>query len=109
MHALLDHFEETHVLVIGADGVPVYPVPAAATRGIRVARQGFRQDASFSADPHISPSGRKFLWIKGSPQHLPSEPGSDNAVNLEGYISVTPLRADLTAHDVLDDLAARLA
>jgi 5'-nucleotidase len=30
-------------------------------------------------------------------------------VNLEGYISVTPMRADLTAHDLLADLAARLA
>jgi 5'-nucleotidase len=29
-------------------------------------------------------------------------------VNLEGYISVTPLRADLTAHDQLADLSARL-
>ncbi|EKM58708.1 uncharacterized protein PHACADRAFT_253197 [Phanerochaete carnosa HHB-10118-sp] len=27
MHALLDHFEESHVVVIGADGRPVYPAP----------------------------------------------------------------------------------
>jgi 5'-nucleotidase len=30
-------------------------------------------------------------------------------VNLEGYISITPMRADLTAHDLLADLQARLA
>lgn len=27
MHALLDHFEASHVVVIGADGRPVYPTP----------------------------------------------------------------------------------
>jgi 5'-nucleotidase len=85
------------------------PVGAAATNGIKVAPQGFRQGPGFSAEPHFSPSGRKFLWIKGGPQHIPGEPGSDATVNLDGWISVTPMRADLTAHDLLADLAARLA
>lgn len=85
------------------------PVGGAAVKGIRAAAQGFRRDTSFSADPHISPSGKKFLWIKGGPQHRPTAPGTDAAVNLDGYISVTPMRADLTAHDVLADLAAGLA
>ena len=35
-------------------------------------------------------------------------PGTDAEVNLAGHISVTPLRADLTAHDMLTDLAQRL-
>ena len=39
----------------------------------------------------------------------PTLPGTDAAVNLEGFVSVTPMRADLTAHDLLADLAARLA
>ena len=85
------------------------PLPAAAVKGTRVAPQGFRRDTSFAVEPHISPSGRKFLWIKGGPQHTPTLPGSDAAVNLEGYIAVTPMRADLTAHDLLADLQARLA
>ncbi|MFT4149231.1 MAG: 5'/3'-nucleotidase SurE [Paracoccaceae bacterium] len=85
------------------------PVPAAGVKGIKAARQGFRKDVSFSADPHISPSGRRFLWIKGAPQHTASDPGDDNDVNLAGYISVTPLRADLTAHETMAELEARLA
>jgi 5'-nucleotidase len=84
------------------------PVPAAAVKGRKVAPQGFRRDTSFSAEPQISPSGRRFLWIKGGPQHRPTAPGTDAAVNLDGWISVTPMRADLTAHDQLADLAARL-
>lgn len=85
------------------------PVSGARTKGTRVAAQGFRRDTAFGVEPHQSPSGRKFLWIKGGQQQTPTLPGTDAAVNLEGYISVTPLRADLTAHDLLDDLGARLA
>jgi 5'-nucleotidase len=85
------------------------PIPAARVKGVRVAPQGFRRDAAFSVEPHVSPSGRKFLWIKGGPQHSPTLPGSDAAVNLEGYIAVTPMRCDLTAHDALADLEERLA
>ena len=46
---------------------------------------------------------------KGGPQHTPTAPGTDAAINLEGWISVTPMRADLTAHDVLPALEAALA
>lgn len=84
------------------------PLGARGVKGVKVAAQGFRRDTAHSVEPHNSPSGRKFLWIKGGPQQTPTLPGTDAAVNLDGWISVTPLRADLTAHDVLDDLAVRL-
>ncbi|MCZ8080872.1 MAG: 5'/3'-nucleotidase SurE [Rhodobacteraceae bacterium] len=85
------------------------PLPAARVKGVKVAAQGFRRDTSFSAEAQLSPTGRRYLWIKGGPQQTPTLPGTDAAVNLEGYISVTPMRADLTAHDLLSDLEARLA
>ena len=84
------------------------PHSAAETRGLRTAPQGFRRDTAFGVEPHQSPSGRKFLWIKGGAQQTPTLPGSDAAVNLEGFIAVTPMRADLTAHDLLADLAGRI-
>jgi 5'-nucleotidase len=109
VRALLDHGIWDH----GADYQIFYnvnfpPYPASGVKGHKVAAQGFRRDTSFGVEPHHSPSGRKFLWIKGGPQHAPTLPGTDAAVNLEGYISVTPMRADLTAHDHLADLEARL-
>lgn len=85
------------------------PRPAARVLGMKVAAQGYRRDTNFSVEPQLSPSGRRFLWIKGGPQQSPTLPGTDAAVNLEGYISITPLTADLTAHDRLADLEARLA
>ncbi|MBC7478211.1 MAG: 5'/3'-nucleotidase SurE [Pseudorhodobacter sp.] len=85
------------------------PVPAASVKGVKVARQGFRRYTAFSLEPHLSPTGRQFLWIKGGEQGRPTQEGEDVTANVEGYISVTPLRADLTAHDRLADLERRLA
>jgi 5'-nucleotidase len=82
------------------------PVPSAEVKGIKAARQGFRRDMGFGVQPVSSPSGRRFLWVTGAPQQQPTSPGSDADVNLQGYISVTPMRADLTAHDVMETLKA---
>ena len=81
------------------------PVPAAEVLGTRIARQGIRPGQGFHTEPMQSPSGRNFLWIRGSDQQARTAPGSDAAVNLDGYISVTPMRADLTDHTQLDALA----
>lgn len=77
------------------------PVAADQVAGVKAAAQGWRQDTFFSTEATSSPSGRRFLWIKGGPQHHKTAPGSDVTANLEGFISVTPMRADLTAYDHL--------
>ena len=83
------------------------PVPAAEVKGTRLVRQGMRQGTKFSVEPHQSPSGRRFLWIKGGDQRAPVAEGTDAAVNLDGYISVTPMRADLTDYTAMDALAGQ--
>ena len=80
------------------------PVAAADVKGTRVTTQGLRPGTGFSAEEKRSPSGRSYMWIKGGNQHVETAPGSDAAANLSGYVSVTPMRADLTAHDMLDAL-----
>lgn len=84
------------------------PVSADAVKGVRVAPQGCRENVVFSVEDQLRPSGRRFLWAKGGSQHGPVAAGTDAAVNLDGYISVTPMRADLTAHDRIDGLKAVL-
>jgi 5'-nucleotidase len=81
------------------------PVAARDVRGIRAAPQGRRPGVNFSTIPHNAPNGRRFLWISGGNQQIPPADGTDAAVNLDGYISVTPMRADLTAHDRFADMA----
>jgi len=108
VRALLDHaiWDQADYRLFYNVNFP--PVPAAKVRGTKVAAQGYRTDTFFGVEPHLSPAGRRFLWIKGGPQHAPTAPGTDVAANVEGYVSVTPMRCDLTAHDALDDLARRL-
>lgn len=85
------------------------PVSAAATKGVVAAAQGFRQTTGFSVTAQKSPAGKEFLWVGGGPQHTPTAPGTDAAANLDGYISVTPLRADLTSHHDLADVSEALS
>lgn len=81
--------------------------PASEVKGTRVVSQGFREGTSgMGMRADTAPSGRKFLWITGAPQNVASGPDTDATVNLDGYISVTPMRADLTAYDRLADLKA---
>lgn len=84
------------------------PVAADDVRGIRAAAQGFRRDTRFSAQAQTAPSGRRFLWMRGGPQDVPTAAGTDAAVNLAGYISVTPMRADLTDTGLLDAVQGAL-
>lgn len=84
------------------------PVLAADVRGVRVAAQGWRTGTKHKVEPQASPSGRTFLWVTGGPQAVDTGPGTDVTANIDGYISVTPLRADLTARDHLDELGKTL-
>ncbi|MBC6407207.1 MAG: 5'/3'-nucleotidase SurE [Rhodobacteraceae bacterium] len=80
------------------------PFPAAQVKGVRVAAQGFREGTRFSVVPHPSPGGKRFLRIQSGNQHIATAPFTDAAMNLQGYVSVTPMRADLTAYDSLETL-----
>jgi 5'-nucleotidase len=105
---LLDngHWDETDYRVFYNVNFP--PVPAAGVKGTRVTAQGFRRETKFGVEPHTAPNGRRFLWIRGGRQDVATEPGTDAHANLEGYISVTPMRVDLTAHDRLEALRTAL-
>ena len=84
------------------------PLPASEVRGVKVAAQGYRRGTYMKVQPQVAPSGRRFLWITGMTQQDPTGPGTDVTANLDGFISVTPLRCDLTAHDTLAALKDRL-
>lgn len=96
------------------DYIPFYnvnfpPIPADAVKGMQATTQGFRLNTRFRAEAQTSPTGRQFLWVRGGPQHEPTGPGTDAAANLDGYISVTPMRADLTDYDMVSKLKDALS
>jgi len=80
------------------------PVAIADANGARVVTQGFRHDVTFGVTPQKSPTGRRYLWVHGGQQQTPTAAGSDVHANLNGYTSVTPMRADLTDHALVAKL-----
>jgi 5'-nucleotidase len=80
-------------------------VPRGTPRGIKFTRLGskmYRDELVRGTDPR----GREYYWLSGEPLSEPpaGAEGTDIWAHLSGYVSVTPLQLDLTAHDILDAL-----
>ncbi|GAB4426159.1 MAG: 5'/3'-nucleotidase SurE [Anaerolineales bacterium] len=72
-------------------------------KGYMVTRQGLRvyRDA---LDERIDPRGRPYYWIGGEAPTGIDEPGTDFGALQAGYVSITPLKLDLTAREAMDAL-----
>jgi 5'-nucleotidase len=51
------------------------------------------------------PRGRPYYWIGGNPPTGVDEPGTDFGDLKAGYVSITPIQLDLTAHAMIGDLS----
>lgn len=97
-----------------ADDYPLFynvnfpPLGAAETGGMRFVPQGRRRGVSFGVKPQVAPNGRRFLWIAGGSQVAEADADSDVGVLAGGFISVTPMRPDLTCARTTERLAATL-
>ncbi|MCE5265426.1 MAG: 5'/3'-nucleotidase SurE [Deltaproteobacteria bacterium] len=89
--------------------VNVPALPEREIRGIAVARQG-RARLMESFDKRTDPRDNTYYWLAGETE-LPSQEQDDtDAVALkQGMITVTPIHCDLTCHDRLEDLRARIS
>lgn len=71
--------------------------------GIEITRQASaRWEEEFS--PRTDPFGRTYYWLTGRFVNLDDSGDNDLAAIDRGYVSVTPLRLDLTAYDHLQTL-----
>lgn len=78
-------------------------LPLEQIRGVRITRQGlriYRDELVERADPR----GRPYYWIGGEAPTGVIEDGSDWGALAEGYVSVTPLQLDLTAHSLMEKM-----
>lgn len=73
-------------------------------RGVRLTRQG---DSSFvdALEERLDPRGQPYYWLAGSYQMTDTDPTSDALALQDGWVSVTPLSLDLTAHHVFAELS----
>jgi len=81
-------------------------VRADRVSGVRVAPQGRRAAGAFEAVQQHSPNGRPLEWIRHRLENLSAAPDSDAPLCVGGWVTVTPLRPDLTASDVMDGARA---
>jgi 5'-nucleotidase len=84
------------------------PVASHEVRGVRATFQGYRREPTFGVLPHVAPNGRTYLWLSSTHGNGDTAAGSDSRESHDGYITVTPLNADLTAHDLIAPLAQAL-
>ena len=79
-----------------------------AIQGITVCPQGIRADATFEIVPYKAPNGRDFLFTRHKTANSSAPEGTDARLGLEGWVTITPLRPQLTAEDLLDGAQATL-
>jgi 5'-nucleotidase len=79
-------------------------VPREPARGLKVTHQGRRVYAEGVVE-RVDPMGRQYYWIGGVPPEWQDDAGSDYAAVQAGWVSLTPLRIDLTHHEMLKSLA----
>lgn len=72
-------------------------VPKGIPIGIKVTKQGFK-DARPVISEHIDPRGKSYYWIGEVRTGFHAEGGTDFEAIDEGFVSVTPMRSDLTNH-----------
>ncbi|MEM9430929.1 MAG: 5'/3'-nucleotidase SurE [Pseudomonadota bacterium] len=78
----------------------------ADAKGVKATFQGHRSEPSFRVTAETAPNTRRYHWLSHGRGNAETEPGSDARSCLEGWATVTPLRADLTARSVLPALEA---
>ena len=75
-------------------------IPQGEIKGVKVTRQGIKNARPVITE-HIDPRGKPYFWIGEEYFSTSSAEGTDyHAVEL-GYVSVTPLRSDMTDHQAL--------
>ena len=83
-------------------------VPKGLPKGFRATVQAKRNHVTSVAERH-DPKGRPYYWIEEGQNHWQPHDRSDYQAVRDGFVSVTPLHPDLTAHDVLDLVEAQTA
>jgi 5'-nucleotidase len=71
-------------------------LPAEKVRGIRVARQGFRDYGRLRIVKRTDPRGFNYYWFGLGPMEQTPGHETDLEAVADGYIAVTPLHLDLT-------------
>lgn len=76
-------------------------IPKGVPKGFRITKQGFKDSRPIISE-HIDPRGKLYYWIGEQRNGFRAEGGTDFEAIDEGYVSVTPMRTDLTNYLAID-------
>jgi 5'-nucleotidase len=80
-------------------------IPPGELKGVKVTRQGMKNARPVITE-HIDPRGKPYFWIGEEYFNTDAVEGTDYYAIKRGYISVTPLRSDMTDHQALTAIEA---
>ena len=88
--------------------VNVPNIAHSALKGMQTTRLGKRHQAE-PVIKEVNPRGQTVYWIGAAGDAADAGPGTDFGAVEAGYVSVTPLKIDLTHHEQMHDVKAWLA
>lgn len=80
-------------------------VPQGEIRGVKVTRQGIKNARPVITE-HIDPRGKPYFWIGEQYFRSNAEDGTDYRAIEDGYVSITPLKSDMTDHGALTQIGS---
>ena len=87
--------------------VNIPALPPGQIKGFKITRQGLTKfDESF--ERREDPRGNHYYWLSGQSAEDESDDGIDIIAVRSGYVSITPLYYDLTAHSYTEELVCAL-
>ncbi|MBC7798393.1 MAG: 5'/3'-nucleotidase SurE [Pyrinomonadaceae bacterium] len=78
--------------------------PPGEVRGVRIAKQGIKNARPLIVE-QIDPRGKPYYWISEERLGFHPDENTDFEAVENGFVSVTPMRADLTNYRALETLA----
>src|SRR5499426_3480185 len=80
-------------------------IPPGEIKGVKVTRQGIKNARPVITE-HIDPRGKPYFWIGEQYFRSNAEDGTDYRAIEDGYVSITPLKADMTDHGALTQIGS---
>lgn len=103
----LELFTQKSPLPLSSDtilNINVPDLPYSEIQGFKVTRLG-RRHASEPVVQQLDPRGLPIYWIGPAGEALDASEGTDFEAVEQGYVSMTPLKIDLTQHQAIEDLS----
>lgn len=78
-------------------------IPAKDIKGLKITKMGCI-DYQGGYEKRLNPYGKPYYWVNGRPVVIDKDPSCDNNAIADGYVSLTPLRINLTDYETAEKL-----